>query len=74
MSLLYLGINPDTRDPLIVKVLSPSYVNHPEAVAQFLKEAKVIALTSHPNIVNGMGRALGKKGSILPWNSFGVFL
>lgn len=62
MSLLYLGIHPETREPLIVKVLSPAYVNHPEAVAQFLKEAEVIALTSHPNIVRWYGQGFWEKG------------
>jgi eukaryotic-like serine/threonine-protein kinase len=51
MSLLYLGLDPETKKPLAIKVLSPSYVNHPETVGRFLKEARVIALTNHPNIV-----------------------
>ncbi len=62
MSFLYLGIDPDTKKPLVVKVLSPSYVNHPETVERFLKEAKVIALTKHPNIVKLFGQGQWEKG------------
>ncbi|NGX39490.1 MAG: Serine/threonine-protein kinase PknA [Chlamydiae bacterium] len=51
MSLLYLGFDPDTNEARVVKVLSPEYVNHPEMADHFLWEAKIIGLTSHPNIV-----------------------
>jgi predicted Ser/Thr protein kinase len=58
MSLLYLGIDPKTRVPLAIKVLSPRFVNHPQMVDRFLQEAQIIAMTSHPNIVRlyGQGR------------------
>jgi predicted Ser/Thr protein kinase len=58
MSLLYLGLDPQTRAPLAIKVLSPRYVHHPAMVDRFLKEAEIIAMTSHPNIVRlyGQGR------------------
>ncbi len=62
MSLLYLGLDLETRKPLIIKVLSPSYVTHPEAVMRFLKEAKVIGLTNHPNIVKLHGQGEWEKG------------
>ncbi len=62
MSLLYLGLDPTTKKPLAIKVLSPSYVTHPEAVGRFLKEAKVIALTNHPNIVKLYGQGEWEKG------------
>jgi eukaryotic-like serine/threonine-protein kinase len=66
MSLLYLGLDqdphPKMKKTLIVKVLSPSYVNHPEAVDRFLTEAKVIALTNHPNIVKLYGQGEWEKG------------
>jgi len=51
MSLLYLGLDPETKQPLAIKVLSPEYVNHPEMTDHFLWEAKIIQLTDHPNIV-----------------------
>jgi eukaryotic-like serine/threonine-protein kinase len=56
MSLLYLGLHPETRQPLAIKVLSPEYVTNHEAVERFLKEAKIIGLTSHPNIVKLYGQ------------------
>ena len=62
MSFLYLGIHPETKAPLVVKVLSPSYVTHPEAVEHFLKEAKIIELTNHPNIVKLFGHGEWEKG------------
>jgi eukaryotic-like serine/threonine-protein kinase len=62
MSFLYLGLDPETKKPLIIKVLSPAYVTHPEAVERFLKEAKVIALTNHPNIVKLYGQGEWEKG------------
>ena len=51
MSLLYLGFDPETKEPRVIKVLSPEYMNHPEMVDHFLWEAKIISLTDHPNIV-----------------------
>jgi hypothetical protein len=51
MSLLYLGIHPDTCEPIIVKVLSPKFTAQKEVVARFLNEARIIALTDHPNII-----------------------
>lgn len=62
MSLLYLGLDPEMKKALIVKVLSPSYVNHSGAADRFLKEAKVIALTNHPNIVKLYGQGEWEKG------------
>ena len=35
MSLLYLGLHPNSRQPMAIKVLSPAYVTHPEAVERF---------------------------------------
>ncbi len=62
MSLLYLGLDPETKKTLAIKVLSPSHVAHPEVVRQFLQEAKVIALTNHPNIVKLYGQGEWEKG------------
>jgi serine/threonine protein kinase len=36
-------------------VLSPEFVKNSEMVSQFLKEAKIISLTNHPNIVKVYG-------------------
>ncbi|MDN3505982.1 MAG: protein kinase [Simkaniaceae bacterium] len=51
MSLLYLGFDAESKEPRVVKVLSPEYMNHPEMVDHFLFEAKIISLADHPNIV-----------------------
>ena len=51
MSLLYLGIHPETEEPIIVKVLSPKYLSNPEATLRFLNEARIISLADHPNII-----------------------
>jgi serine/threonine protein kinase len=55
MSLLYLGLHPITRQVIVVKVLSPEFVTHPEATQRFLKEARIITLADHPNIVKLYG-------------------
>lgn len=55
MSLLYLGSHPTTGDPVTIKVLSPKYLSHPEAVKRFLNEAEIIAMADHPNIVKLYG-------------------
>lgn len=51
MSVLYLGIHQDTLEPAIIKVLPEKYVLNKEVVSRFLKEADIIAMTDHPNIV-----------------------
>lgn len=55
MSLLYLGIHPETHEPIAIKALSSSYVSHPEMVERFMREAEIIELTDHPNIVKLYG-------------------
>lgn len=55
MSILYLGTHPETQDPITIKVLSPKYLSHPEMTARFLKEAEIIAIADHPNIVKLFG-------------------
>lgn len=62
MSLLYLGLHPDTQAPLAVKVLSPQYVSHQEMVDQFLKEAEIIRIADHPNIVKLFGQGEWENG------------
>jgi eukaryotic-like serine/threonine-protein kinase len=62
MSLLYMGIQPETRQMLAIKVLSPTFVTHPEMVAQFLKESKIIGMTNHPNIVKLYGEGQWEGG------------
>lgn len=62
MSYLYLGIHPPKMTPLVIKVLSPQYMTHPEMIEQFLKEAQIIAMTNHPNIIKLCGQGEWKNG------------
>lgn len=55
MSLLYLATHADIQAPITIKVLLPKYLSHPEMAARFLKEAEIIALADHPNIVKLYG-------------------
>lgn len=56
MSFLYLAIHPETKDPIIIKVLFPEFLSNPEMVQRFLQEASIIALADHPNIVKLYGQ------------------
>lgn len=56
MSLLYLGTHSETKEPAIIKVLSPKYLTNPDVIRRFLKEAEIIAMADHPNIVKIYGR------------------
>jgi len=62
MSYVYLGIHPQTSQPIVIKVLSPKYQTHKEMVQRFLKEAAVISMTNHPNIVKLYGQGVWEKG------------
>lgn len=55
MSVLYLGENFESKEPAIIKVLSKKYLMNKEVVDRFLKEADIIAMTDHPNIVKIYG-------------------
>ena len=56
MSYLYLAIHPETKDPITIKVLFPEFLSNPEMVQRFLREAAIIALADHPNIVKLYGQ------------------
>jgi len=62
MSFLYLGLHPETKQALAIKVLSPKFVTHPEAIDRFLKEAQIITLADHPNIVKLYGEGKWEGG------------
>ncbi len=56
MSLLYLATHPETKDPITLKALFPEFLSNPEMVQRFLREASIIALADHPNIVKLYGQ------------------
>lgn len=62
MSLLYLGIHPETAQPIVIKVLIPKFLKSQETSQRFLKEAHIIGLTNHPNIVKLYGEGQWEKG------------
>jgi hypothetical protein len=62
MSYLYLGFNPEGSKPIVIKVLSPKYFSNREMVGRFLKEAQIIGMTDHPNIVKLYGQGSWEKG------------
>jgi hypothetical protein len=62
MSYLYLGLHPSTSQPIVVKVLSPKYLKNKEISNRFLKEAQIIGMTNHPNIVRLYGQGSWEKG------------
>lgn len=51
MSYLYLASHPSHKKKVILKVLSFALLKQREVVERFLKEAEIIALANHPNIV-----------------------
>lgn len=62
MSILYLGIDKKTHKPIVIKVLSPKFLKNQEVVENFLKEAKIISLSNHPNIINLHDQGTWEKG------------
>lgn len=62
MSLIYLGIHPETHELIAIKVLSSKYLSRPEMVEQFMHEAAIIELTNHPNIVKLYGHGKWEGG------------
>lgn len=62
MSLLYMANDPKSGVPLVIKVLSPKFLSHKEMVKRFLKEAEIIALADHPNIVKLYGYGEWEQG------------
>lgn len=62
MSILYLATDPKTNEPTTIKVLSPRFASNPEVVDRFLREAEIIALADHPNIVKLYGHGKWEGG------------
>lgn len=55
MSDLYLGIHPESKVPITIKVLKQKFISNTEVVQRFLNEAEIISMTNHPNIVKMYG-------------------
>ena len=62
MSILYLGVHPQKNQLLAIKTLSPHFVSDAAAVDRFLKEAHIISLSNHPNIVKLYGEGKWENG------------
>ncbi len=69
MALLYLGIDPETKTPLVVKVLSPDFFSEKinsktlESITdQFLKESEILQMSDHPNIIKLYGQGKWERG------------
>ncbi len=55
MNNIYLGTDPKTKEPIIIKSLLPKFLTQSDIVERFLREAVIIALADHPNIVKMYG-------------------
>ncbi len=55
MSNIYLGTDSKSNEPLIIKSLLPKFLSQSDIVQRFLREAEIIALADHPNIVKMYG-------------------
>lgn len=62
MSYLYLATHPETKDPITIKVMFPEFLSNAEMVQRFLREASIIALADHPNIVKLYGQGKWEGG------------
>ncbi len=62
MSTLYLAKRLPISTPYVVKVLPEEFVQDQELKNRFLKEAEIIGLTDHPNIVKLYGQGEWEKG------------
>ncbi|HSX37455.1 MAG TPA: protein kinase [Chlamydiales bacterium] len=51
MNLLYLALDPKTSHLVVIKVVLPKYLKTRQILSHLLKEAKIMGLASHPNIV-----------------------
>ena len=61
-SLLYLGVHADSNELIALKVLSPKMLKRPQMIDLFLKEAKIIEMANHPNIVRLYGHGKWEGG------------
>ena len=52
MGTVYLATHVGTERPVAVKVISPQYMQRPEFVERFRREARAAGRLRHPNVVN----------------------
>ncbi len=62
MSILYLSSDPETHDPIIIKVLSPRFINNEEVIGRFHYEGRILEAVDHPNIVKLLSHGPWEKG------------
>ncbi len=62
MSWLYMGIHPETKKPIAIKVLPSIAVKEKTAVDRFLQESHIIAAADHPNIIKLYGEGIWEGG------------
>lgn len=55
MSLVYMGVHPETQEPITIKVLSQRFLTNQDIVKRFVNEAEIIAMADHPHIVKLYG-------------------
>lgn len=51
MGLIYLAIHPKTKETVVVKVLLSKHLKDKSMVSRLVREARVMGITNHPNIV-----------------------
>jgi serine/threonine-protein kinase len=52
MGTVYLGTHLGTERPVAVKVIAPQFMERPEFVERFRREARAAGRLRHPNVVN----------------------
>jgi serine/threonine protein kinase len=52
MGAIYRAIHLGTKRPVALKIITPLYMNHPESVERFKREAEAAGRLCHPNVVN----------------------
>lgn len=62
MSYIYIAKHPTTGEAIVVKVVRNKHLKNKEMLSRLLNEAKVIGLTSHPNIVKLFDLGQWEKG------------
>jgi serine/threonine protein kinase len=62
MSTLYLAKKPHSSILYVIKVLPEEFLTNTDLKKRFIKEAEIIAMTDHPNIVKLYGQGEWEKG------------